>query len=343
MPPKRKARSSLASVSTPKTPTPLRDEDSVDVDTPQAACTPATPAATTTSNNKHNYPPDAEVLGNLWTADQESSLFKAIIRWKPTGMHKHFRMLSISEHLRNHGFDPDVEAHTRIPSIWAKLRTQYDLDIIDDRDNIYRGEAAGVVGDGGTGAGAGASALFEELYRDFELPPDDFHEDMFSRRLAGPNDPPSSPAEWDADAPVVPTRKRKRGAAAAAADTSSVAGSTATKTRASTVEDTDQETPFPSSPAARTARGARSRKRAAAKAKAESVDPEPEESGDEEEEEEEEDGEEDGEDEEEEDEEEEEQEEDSDAEDEAPPAKASRGSTTRGRGRGRGRGKRGRK
>lgn len=342
MPPKRKARSSLASVSTPKTPTPLRDEDSVDVDTPQAADTPATPAATTTSNNKHHYPPDAEVLGNLWTADQESSLFKAIIRWKPTGMHKHFRMLSISEHLRNHGFDPDVEAHTRIPSIWAKLRTQYDLDIIDDRDNIYRGEAAGVVGDGGTGAGAGASALFEELYRDFELPPDDFHEDMFSRRLAGPNDPPSSPAEWDADAPVVPTRKRKRGAAAAA-DTSSVAGSTATKTRASTVEDTDQETPFPSSPAARTARGARSRKRAAAKAKAESVDPEPEESGDEEEEEEEEDGEEDGEDEEEEDEEEEEQEEDSDAEDEAPPVKASRGSTTRGRGRGRGRGKRGRK
>ena len=158
MPPKRKARSSLASVSTPKTPTPLRDEDSVDVDTPQAADTPATPAATTTSNNKHNYPPDAEVLGNLWTADQESSLFKAIIRWKPTGMHKHFRMLSISEHLRNHGFDPDVEAHTRIPSIWAKLRTQYDLDIIDDRDNIYRGEAAGVVGDGGTGAGAGATA-----------------------------------------------------------------------------------------------------------------------------------------------------------------------------------------
>ena len=334
-------------MSTPKTPTPLRDEDSMDVDTPQAADTPATPAATASShhNNKHNYPPDAEVLGNLWTADQESSLFKAIIRWKPTGMHKHFRMLAISEHLRNHGFDPDVEAHTRIPSIWAKLRTQYDLDIIDDRDNIYRGEPAGV------GTAAGANAVFEELYRDFELPPDDFHDAMFARRLAGPGDPPSSPPEWDADAPAAHTRKRKRGAtttSAAAPDTSSVAGSTATKTRASTVEDTDQETLLPSSPATRTARGARSQKRAAAKAKAESADPEPEDHGDGEGEDEDKDeggGEEEEEEQEEEQEEDEEDEaeEESEAEDAAPPAKASRGSTARGRGRGRGRGKRGRK
>ncbi|RYP72224.1 hypothetical protein DL771_004354 [Monosporascus sp. 5C6A] len=322
MAPKRKARGSLANASTPKTPTPLRDEDSMDIDTPQAADTPraagtpATPGATTTAaSNKHNYPPDSEILNNLWTADQESSLFKAIIRWKPTGMHKHFRMLAISEHLRNHGFDPDIETHTRIPRIWEKLRTQYHLDIIDERDNMYRHEGDGLP--------------FEEIYKDFELPADEFYDNMFARRLARSSDPPSSPAEWDGDAPPA-ARKRKR----AGGDASSVASSNAAKARrASTVGDTDQETPVPSSPVPRSARGARSQKRAAAKAKAESAEPE------ESEEEEDEDGEEEDDDGEEEDEEEEE----SEAEETGPAAKSSRGSAARGRGRGRGRGKRGRK
>ncbi|RYP06005.1 hypothetical protein DL765_009653 [Monosporascus sp. GIB2] len=325
MPPKRKARSSLASASTPKTPTPLREEDSMDIDTPQAADTPraagtpATPGASTTAaSNKHNYPPDSEILGNLWTADQESSLFKAIIRWKPTGMHKHFRMLAISEHLRNHGFDPDIETHTRIPRIWEKLRTLYHLDIIDERDNMYRHEGDGLP--------------FEEIYKDFELPADEFYDSMFARRLARPSDPPSSPAEWDTDAPPGPAaaRKRKR----AGGDASSVASSTAARTRRpSTVGDTDQETPVPSSPVPRSARGARSQKRAAAKAKAESAEPEEsEEEGDEDGDEEEDDGEE-----------EDEGEEESEAEETGPAAKSSRGSAARGRGRGRARGKRGRK
>lgn len=307
------------------------------VDTPRAADTPATAGGGNNHSHKgNNYPPDAEVLGNLWTADQESSLFKAIIRWKPTGMHKHFRMLAISEHLRNHGFDPDVETHTRIPSIWAKLRTQYDLDIIDDRDNMYRYE-----GEGGSNS---AAPYFEGVYKDFELPADDFHDAMFARRLAQHNgdendDPPTSPAEWDADAPPAAyNKKRKRGNTGT--DVSSVAGSTAAaKTRSSTVEDTDQETPAPSSPVARSARGARSQKRAAAKAKVASAEPEGESEEDANDED-------DGEgDEEDEDEDEEEEEEQSEAEEtKSPTPKASRAPATRGRGRGRGRGtKRGRK
>lgn len=85
MPPKRKSKASgLAEVSTPKAAsTPARDDDTMDVDTPQAADTPR--AADTPTASKPNLPPASEILNNLWSDDQESSLFKAVIRWKPSG------------------------------------------------------------------------------------------------------------------------------------------------------------------------------------------------------------------------------------------------------------------
>ncbi|KAJ2974836.1 hypothetical protein NUW58_g8530 [Xylaria curta] len=135
MPPKRKSKA-MTEVSTPKASvTPAHDEDAMDLDTPKASETPR--AADTPLANKPNQPPESEVLGDLWTEDQISSLFKAIIRWKPSGMHKHFRIIAISEHLRNHGFDPDVETHTRIPGIWTKLRQFFDMEMIDERDNSF--------------------------------------------------------------------------------------------------------------------------------------------------------------------------------------------------------------
>ncbi|KAI1205711.1 CT20-domain-containing protein [Annulohypoxylon truncatum] len=344
MPPKRKSKAnSLAEVSTPKaSSTPARDEDAMDIDTPQAADTPR--AADTPTASKPNLPPPSEILNNLWTDDQEASLFKAVIRWKPSGMshiphhatciHKHFRMISISEHLRNHGFDPDVETHTRIPCIWDKLRLFYNMEAIDERDNSF---------DYVKGEGEGQEEEPEQKYDDFDLPAHEFHDLMWERAAAKPGEE-SAPSDADIDVPSskpapVAGKKRKRGgtrgAADSTADAASVAGSTTTKTRASTVEDTDQETPLPSSPAART-RGAQKQKRAAARAKAESVEPDVEEDAEEEEEvvEEEDNGEEEA------DEEESEKEEPS----AAPTTRSGRGSAARGRGaRGRGRGKAGRK
>ncbi|KAI0387485.1 CT20-domain-containing protein [Hypomontagnella monticulosa] len=341
MPPKRKSKaSSLAEVSTPKaSSTPAHDDDAMDVDTPQATDTPR--AADTPTASKPNLPPPSEILSNLWTDDQEASLFKAVIRWKPSGIHKHFRMISISEHLRNHGFDPDVETHTRIPCIWDKLRLFYNMDIIDERDNSFdyvKGEVEGQ-----------DEEPPEQKYNDFDLPAYEFHDLMWARAAAGPGE--ESPAsDMDVDVPEKPTaaagRKRKRAGTRGGADTTtdaaSVAGSTTTKTRrSSTVDDTDQETPFPSSPAGRaTARGTRSQKRAAAKAKAESAEPDVEEEEEEEEQQQEEAEEEDSN--------EEGDEEDSEKEEEVetiPTTRSGRGgATARGRGaRGRGRGKAGRK
>ena len=50
-----------------------------------------------------------------------------------SGMHKHFRMIALSQHLRNHGFNPAKEPHTRIPGIWKKLGSLYNLEALDER------------------------------------------------------------------------------------------------------------------------------------------------------------------------------------------------------------------
>ncbi|KAF2967332.1 hypothetical protein GQX73_g6276 [Xylaria multiplex] len=306
MPPKRKSKA-LAEVSTPKaSATPAHDEDAMDVDTPKASETPR--AADTPVAAKPNHPLESEVLGDLWTEDQISSLFKAIIRWKPSGMHKHFRIIAISEHLRNHGFDPDVETHTRIPGIWTKLRQFFDMEMIDERDNSFDYVRS-----------LGGDEAPEEIYNDFDLPPTDFHDLMWARAAADENEPDNwSDTDAEAETPAATKkqmRKRKRG------DAASVAGSATAKTRrSSTVEDTDRDTPAASSPA-----------------KTESVESE---HDDEEEEEEEEEEEDEGEDSDDSSSEEEEEEEET----EAPTTRSGRSGSTRGnRGRGRGRPKGGRK
>ena len=49
------------------------------------------------------------------------------------GMHKHFRMIAISENLRNHGYTSAKDDHTRIPGIWEKLHGLYNLEALDER------------------------------------------------------------------------------------------------------------------------------------------------------------------------------------------------------------------
>ncbi|KAH7328153.1 chromatin modification-related protein EAF7-domain-containing protein [Stachybotrys elegans] len=239
MPPRKRARGGAQAAATP---TQTRDDDAMDVDTPQAAETP-TSAAQKNSEPSQN---------DLWTDDQIASLFKGVIRWKPAGMHKHFRMIAISEHLRNHGFDPDIYQHTRIPYIWEKLRTYYNLDIIDEREYFDDDES-------------------EDKYVDFSLPGEEFLETMVQRRLADTSEAPTSPPQLElSPEPSTAPRKRKR-------------ADTLTKVRGSSVADTEDGTDA-QSPASRPTRSSRGRTRAASQAKAEKAETTEEEEAEEEDE-----------------------------------------------------------
>lgn len=103
--------------------------------------------------------PKYDIISDPWTDEQETALLKAIIKWKPVGkllyvtgppgimirelyltilfyslgVHKHFRMLAISEHLKSQGYAPSNADHMRIPGIWKKLASLYNLEALDER------------------------------------------------------------------------------------------------------------------------------------------------------------------------------------------------------------------
>ncbi|KAF4954581.1 hypothetical protein FGADI_5190 [Fusarium gaditjirri] len=212
MAPRKRARASTQTVATP---TPARDDDAMDVDTPQTGDNEGS------SETKEQQPDNN--CNDLWTDDQVASLFKGVIRWKPA---------AISEHLRNHGFDPDFYQHTRIPYIWQKLRTYYNLEVIDERENFDDDESE---------------------YNEFSLPRAQFFDAMMARAAADPSEAPTSPPQLELSPAPSPAKKRKRGD---------------TKTRGTSVEDTEDGTDVPS-PAPKSKRGASRQKKKATPAKAE--------------------------------------------------------------------------
>ncbi|KIN08576.1 hypothetical protein OIDMADRAFT_100306 [Oidiodendron maius Zn] len=223
MPPRKKAKRGVS--------TPVGDDDGMEIDAP------------TPDVEEANEPSAAayDIVKDPWTDEQETALFKGIIRWKPNGMHKHFRMIALAEHLRNHGCD---EKHTRIPGIWEKLKTLYNMEMIDAREDSAEDEEE------------------EEVpFIDFELPDKDYGLETFMRGKRSLSEAPSSPPRLARTPSPPPVKRRKRG------DTV-----TTTKTRASTVDDTDEaKTSPPRSPPTKITRAGRSAMRSQVRAKAEST------------------------------------------------------------------------
>ncbi|CBX99241.1 hypothetical protein IAQ61_000645 [Plenodomus lingam] len=108
-----------------------------------------------------------------WADEQETQLFKSMMKWKPTGLHKHFRMISIHIDMRSHGYATEDAPHTRIPGIWKKLHQLYDLDTLDAREIEF---AFSDDPDPADPEEAGAIP-------DFELPEDEFGEMMWHKRF----------------------------------------------------------------------------------------------------------------------------------------------------------------
>jgi MRG-binding protein len=89
------------------------------------------------------------------------------------GLHKHFRMISIHNDMRSHGFATEDAPHTRIPGIWKKLNQLYELDALDERENQYAFSEDPEPTDPDEAANM----------PDFELPEDEFGHLMWQKRF----------------------------------------------------------------------------------------------------------------------------------------------------------------
>lgn len=89
------------------------------------------------------------------------------------GLHKHFRMISIHNDMRSHGFASEDAPHTRIPGIWKKLHQLYDLETLDSRENEFAFSDEPDPLDPEDAANM----------PDFELPEDEFGELMWHKRF----------------------------------------------------------------------------------------------------------------------------------------------------------------
>jgi MRG-binding protein len=86
-------------------------------------------------------------------------------------MHKHFRMLAIHDYMISQGVVNPADEHTKIPGIWEKLGSLYNLPILDDREDSIMNDLPNENGE------------TVELYSPFSLPEDEYGAKMFARRL----------------------------------------------------------------------------------------------------------------------------------------------------------------
>ncbi|CAG8537975.1 10832_t:CDS:2 [Paraglomus occultum] len=73
--------------------------------------------------------------GIHWDPKMEIALFHAVMKNKPVGMHKHFRMLNI-----HRDFNANSPVKLTIPELWERLSQYFALDLLDDMEYEYEDE-----------------------------------------------------------------------------------------------------------------------------------------------------------------------------------------------------------
>jgi MRG-binding protein len=80
-------------------------------------------------------------------------------------------MLAIHDYMTSQGVVNPSDEHTKIPGIWEKLGSLYNLPILDDREDSIMNDLPDESGE------------VAELYSPFSLPEDEYGAKMFARRL----------------------------------------------------------------------------------------------------------------------------------------------------------------
>ena len=80
-------------------------------------------------------------------------------------------MLAIHDYMISQGVVNPADEHTKIPGIWEKLGSLYNLPILDDREDSIMNDLPDENGE------------TVELYSPFSLPEDEYGAKMFARRL----------------------------------------------------------------------------------------------------------------------------------------------------------------
>ncbi|CAH1768020.1 9715_t:CDS:2 [Entrophospora sp. SA101] len=65
-----------------------------------------------------------------WNDKMEIEFFRAVIKYRPIGKHRHFRMLNVAKE-----FNANSPIKCSIPELWERLRLYYNLQKLEDLEH----------------------------------------------------------------------------------------------------------------------------------------------------------------------------------------------------------------
>jgi len=197
-------------------------------------------------------PPDSE-KNVLDTVDGEIYFFRAIMRARPVGIHRHFHVMTMQRFI-----EKGIHQQVAIVDLWKKLESCYNLDALEALEGDYDSSNGS---NSSTPQPAPSPSPEENLaahpfFRsEFALPADPFIESLIvTRRMRTTASPPSSPEPAAPQGqkrkkPATP-RGRKRGTSKAADLAGLVSGDSDSS---ALTQDSDAEEPPPQTPSERRA------------------------------------------------------------------------------------------
>ncbi|KAJ3038088.1 hypothetical protein HDV00_000971 [Rhizophlyctis rosea] len=139
---------------------------------------PTAPASPSRRTSSEFPPPSADSTTSTfapsinWSADLEVSFFQGIARYRPVGVHKHFRMLNVQRFFNKH-----TGLNVTVDQLWERLALYYNLEeldsLADESDDEITIEAR-----------RKRSAYPFKVTAEFNLPSEDFESIITEQRRA---------------------------------------------------------------------------------------------------------------------------------------------------------------